>query len=88
MKKWQIWSEGIGAMTGTEGRTTPAHFHGVGSGVTFKDACDNYFKENPSIAYHRQDGTLVYKDYYDPERLTYWGCKLYDNEEDARKEYG
>jgi len=26
--------------------------------------------------------------YFDPERLTYWGCRFFDNEHNARKSFG
>lgn len=40
---------------------------------TFRDACKMYYGGNK---------------YFDAERLTYWGCRLFDNEQDARKAYG
>ncbi len=36
---------------------------------TFHNACDKYYKND---------------DQYDTNRLTYWGCRLFYNEEDAR----
>lgn len=50
-----------------------ATFHGEAKGTSFKDACENFFKKDP---------------YFDAVRLTYWGCELFDNEEDARKSFG
>lgn len=43
------------------------------SAPSFKEACDKYFEKDPL---------------YTKERLTYWGCKLFDNESDARKSFG
>lgn len=40
---------------------------------SFQEACDMYFK-----------GDF----YYDPKTLMYWGCRLFDNEVDARKSFG
>lgn len=43
----------------------------------FKQACEIYAKLVPS-----------FKKHFDPESMTYWGCKLFDNEKDARKSFG
>ena len=40
---------------------------------SFKGACDKLF-ENDSL--------------FDPDRMTHWGCRLYDNEQDARRLFG
>lgn len=69
MKEYNIWSEGFIVMEGRSG----AHYHGKIKANSFKEACDNFFK-NDSL--------------YSPERMTYWGCKLFDNEQEARKSYG
>lgn len=37
---------------------------------------------------HACDLVLDGDRYYDSERLTWWGCKLHDNEADARKSFG
>ena len=55
-----------------EGRGT-AHHHGNIEANSFKEACDIFFNNNKL---------------YSPERLTYWECKLFDNETDARKAFG
>ncbi len=40
---------------------------------TFAEACRKHFRNDK---------------YFDAERLTYWGCKLFDNEAAARVTYG
>lgn len=60
------------AITGNEAR---ASFVGREVGESFLDACKTWFKKHPV------------KD-YDPERNAVWGCRLYDNEADARKSFG
>lgn len=50
-----------------------AHLMGKAIGRTFQEACDNYFKKDRD---------------YKSKRLTYWGCRLYNNEKDARKSFG
>ena len=72
-KQFDIWSEGY-ACTGEAG---PAFCLGTYYGNSFKEACDSLAKTDPGFA-----------KYYDPKRLTYWGCKLFDNETDARKTFG
>lgn len=41
---------------------------------TFREAC---------IKTYGYDNNL-----FDPERLTFWGCRLFDNEADAREGFG
>jgi hypothetical protein len=41
---------------------------------SFQEACDKCKLSNDSL--------------YNSKNLTYWGCKLYDNENDARKNFG
>lgn len=72
-KTFEIWSEGWRA----NGGSGTATFHGTSTGYTFKEACDN-------LALRRKD----FAQFYDPERMTYWGCKLFDNERDARATFG
>lgn len=73
MYNYEIWSEGFNA-TGESGRAT---FHGASIGVDFKDACDRFAENNKDFKY-----------YYSPERLTYWGCRLFDNHADAAVSFG
>jgi hypothetical protein len=75
LKQYQIWSEGF-VVTGNSGTAKL-----VAAGIkasTFKDACDGFYKDKD-----RKDWGE-----YDSDRLTIWGCKLFDNEEDARKAFG
>ena len=55
------------------GNRSTASFKGEYEAETFKDACDLAFKDDK---------------YYDGKKLSYWGCRLYDNEIDARKTFG
>lgn len=43
---------------------------------TFAEAC---------AVWNREKG---HPGYFDPERLTYWGCRFFDNEHNARKSFG
>ena len=73
MNTYEIWSEGFVVMEGY----SKAHLHGYAKGNTFKEACINYAKTDKEFEF-----------YFDSERMTYWGCKLFDNEADARVNFG
>lgn len=81
-KNWQIWRTGYAA-TGEHDTARQMNVDNDGNeypaiGRTFQEACDNFFKVN---LYGR---SLNSDCYYNSEKLTYWGCKLHDNEKDAR----
>lgn len=73
MKTYEIWSEGFHSSDGKGS----AVFLGESQGIDFKDACVHFSKTNGDFA-----------SLFDPNRLTYWGCMLFDNEIDARKNFG
>jgi hypothetical protein len=73
VKKYEVWMEGYSA-TGDRGY---ASLLGVFEAPTFKEACDI------AIA-----TTMSEQQYYDRERGTYWACRLFDNEADARRAFG
>ena len=52
-----------------------ARFYGKFKAPTFRDACLECFKNDPENYFNKKD-------------LTYWGCKLHDNETDAKKNFG
>lgn len=73
MKDYIIFSEGYRVMEGSG-----KHFyHGVSKGQNFKEACFNFAKQNDDFA-----------EYFNEERMTYWGCRLFDNAIDASKYFG
>lgn len=82
MKEWQIWIEGSGGWSGTEGKDTSARLVGAVSARTFQEACDEYFRRDPLCWVNTAEGRQYYHN-YDPKKLTYWGLKLHDNEGDA-----
>lgn len=76
-KLWDIWAEGYSVTGESSGATLLA------SNVeakTFTEAVETWLKtvtsHNPYIT-KQNDGTY-----------TYWGCRLFDNERDARKSFG
>lgn len=73
LKQYNIWSEGFR----TNGEASGAFFIGTSLGSNFKEACDNFAIKDAN-----------FKKYYSSNDLTYWGCKLFDNETDARVNFG
>lgn len=69
MNEYQVWMEGY-SITGV---SCNAKYYGTFKGTTFRDACDLCFDSKE------------HKQYYNSERLTYWGCRLFDNGNDAVK---
>jgi hypothetical protein len=57
------------------GNSCTAWHLGSAKGVTFRNACVNYHKRNPDKFYNEDSNSI-------------WGCKLFDNQSDARKSFG
>jgi len=55
------------------GDSSGALLHGTAVAASFKEACDKVLKDSST---------------YNPETLTDWGCRLFDNEADARVSFG
>lgn len=77
MSVFQIWCEGY-LCSGMEGTPATARLIAEHEGVDFKDACV------------RANAAGMFEGYgdFDAERLSVWGCDLFDNEADARKAFG
>ncbi len=75
---WEIWTEGWCA-TGCEGIPQEAKFHGKFEGKTFTDAIRS-FRDSLDDEYSRS--------FVDMKNQSFWGCRFYDNETDARKAFG
>ncbi len=73
--EYQVWSEGFRST----GQSGSAHNHGTFDGDTFKDAVES-FRTSLADQYSRDCVNL--------ESLTFWGCRFFDNEGDARKSFG
>lgn len=72
MKTFNIWQEGF-SVTGDHAK---AEFMGDYKGHSFKEACKKMVKDKGL------------EGLYDPKQNTVWGCRLFDNEEAARKFFG
>ncbi len=75
MKTFEIWEEGY-VVSGNSGT---ARFLGKYEGETFIDAVRNWANENPD---EKQYLTI------EDGKADSWGCRLFDNEADARKSFG
>jgi hypothetical protein len=71
--EFEIWAEGFAA-TGERGI---ASLMGIAKGITFKEACINYAMANKEFASQ-----------FNPDQLTHWGCRLFNNEAEARLSFG
>lgn len=59
------------------GDSSKASYLGQFKGKTFEEACERALKEKSWDM-----------SYYDRKSNTYWACRFFDNEEDARKCFG
>lgn len=76
MRKFEIWCEGY-IITGN---SADASFLGTEMAETWDEAVQKYMDKNPNrIDVRDVDGVKIYTD---------WGCRLFDNEIDARKSFG
>jgi thymidylate synthase (FAD) len=75
-KEYSVWMSGFMC----QGMDSPARASYVGTVVarSFAEACEKL--------YTKEDGTV--DQLFNRERLSYWGCGLYDNYDDAAKSFG
>ena len=71
--RYEVWMEGFHVMK----CYALAECLGVYDAESFLDACQQAVKANPG-----------YEILYDKKRNTVYGCRLFDNEADARKSFG
>lgn len=72
-KVFTIWAEGYACT----GQSSPAFLLGIVEAETFEQACVELANTTPEI-----------RKYFDQKRNTFWGCRLFDNESDARNSFG
>lgn len=71
-KTYEVWSEGYSI----SGNSADASLMGTIEANTFQEACEKLAEEK------------LWLTDFDPARLTYWGCRLFDNEQAARESFG
>lgn len=76
---FEIWSEGYRA-TGESGT---AHLHGKEEATSFEEALLLHALRNEEFYKY-----LDHKPSSKGSNYTYWACRLFDNEKDARKSFG
>ena len=75
-KEYTIWSEGYA----DNGMSQGAICLGTYMAISFEDAINKYLERNPDMKeYYYIDSKGNHK---------IWGCRLYDNAEDAEKSFG
>lgn len=70
--EYEVWTEGYSG-SGDQGQAT---FHGIFKGRTFAEACESWAK------------TTGAPDLFDRDSMTYWRCRLFADEDDARESFG
>lgn len=75
MKTFEVWCEGYRAT----GNSNTHQLVGTAEAETFKEACDIVFSK---------DEDEYSRSLYNPERLTHWGCRLFDNASEAAEAFG
>jgi hypothetical protein len=70
---WEVWMEGYCVTGNRKGAEFLGKFFG-----TWKEAVTKAVTQK----FDQLDG------YWDEDKLTYWGCRFFDNEEEARSTFG
>jgi hypothetical protein len=90
LKEYEIWSEGFVAT----GQSSGAIFWGKVKARNFAQACHILMCQE-HLKQIKKENNSEYKKYttpgrwdYNPQELSYWGCKLYWSEELAKKTFG
>lgn len=78
MKQYEIWMEGY-LCSGMDGIPANAMLLGTVEAESFKEACATLCSPK---GFQKHYGN------FDSERLSVWGCRLFDNEADARRSFG
>jgi hypothetical protein len=74
MATWEVWVEGYEEAPGPGGKAWKA---GIGKGRTFKAACVDLASRS-----------VEFRKNFRGDNLTWWGCRLFPSETEARKEFG
>ena len=80
-KQYKIWVEGFSAT----GQHSTAQYLGTQAADSFREACDMYYLAKAKESYWKN---TVLDPNYNSEIGSYWGCKLFDNEAEARRRFG
>ena len=75
MKTWEVWLEGFSCPSLYPNGNFGPRLLGKAKANTFQEACDRLLST----------GDLA--SWYNRKFLSFWGCKLYDNAEDAGRKF-
>ena len=77
-------------VTGLEGHPHPHEFVAEVTAASFKEACSKAIMEWLLRVHNNSAGEAkkAYDENYDENELSYWGCRLFDNEKDAAELFG
>ncbi len=78
MPAFEVWCEGHWAQ-GNEEFPTPAKLMGTFEADSFREAC---------LKWYRTLEDDYSRECFNAEALTFWSCRLFDNEADARRAHG
>ena len=74
IKAFDLWSEGYACT----GQSSKAIFLGTFEADSFENACDKWADTLKEKECYKRNGNIA----------SYWGCRIYDNEEEVRKSFG
>ena len=76
MKTFEVWCEGYHVQEGTGQHWLVD----TAEAETFKEACD--------IVFSNPDKSEYWRKCYNPDRLSHWACRLFDNASEAAEAFG
>lgn len=88
--KYEIWQEGYCATGGGCGASKV----GIGEGETFDEAVLDWVSKNivkaveMDVDMSLEKRYLSYNKHTNPIKTTFWGCRVFPTEEEARKSFG
>jgi hypothetical protein len=89
-KYYEVWIEGYAA-TGEHAPAYRLTHQGdpdtVWKGISFQQACVNALNELNWDMLSTMPQALGHS-HYNPKTNSYWACRFFDNEEDARRSFG
>ena len=88
LKEYEVWIEGYEVPDFEVTHQGKHQFLGKVSACSWEQACAIAVKENMRKHYPPERLEEKFKLYFDPVELSFWHCRLFDNEEDAAKKFG
>ena len=83
-RRFEVWVEGYRA----NGDRGLAWFAGAAEAESLREACVKLAAQDAKFGGGAEYGGAPNYRFFDPERMTWWGCVIFDNETDARAAFG